>query len=225
MAIPLPSYTQGQEVQLPSGKSTVWALYNSYLNLYSEKYGDYQTELHGGQCFILDGSVWHKLSVVSGQITIYIGIEMGSNPTLPLGYEGPSGGSVSTMQTANTIGRMLELIRPVQQGNSGLEVDADLAAAATGSDTTSFTNVTIGSEIEVIWGMSQDALGTSPHASYMSITGGTSSQLYFKARGAVNPYGSYKFRVATAESALDIAWENGDSVAHWFLLFVRRVIA
>ena len=224
MPVPLPSYTKGQEAQLPSGKSTVWALYDSFINLYSTTYGDYQTEVHAGQKLILDGSIWRKISVASGQITIYIGIEMGPNPTVPLGYEGPSGGSVSTMQTVNTIGRMLELIRPINGGNSNVEVDASLAAAASGSDTTSFQNITVGTEIEVIWGMSQQSLGTSPHASYMSITG-KSGQVYFKARGAVNPYGSYRFIVAEAESNLDIAWENGDSVAHWFLLLVRRVIA
>jgi hypothetical protein len=225
MPVPLPSYTEGQEAQLPSGKSTVWALYDSYINIYSTKYGDYQTEVHAGQKLVLDGSIWHKLSVVSGQVTIYIGINMGENPTAPLGYEGPSSGALSTMKTNNTIGRMLELIRPVTNGNSVLEVDASLAAAASGSDTTGFQTVTVGTEVEVIWGMSQDSLGTSPHASYMSIIGGTSDQVYFKARGAVNPYGTYRFRVYTAESALNIAWENGDSVAHWFLLFVRRVLA
>lgn len=225
MAIPLPSYTQGQEVQLPSGKSTVWALYNSYLNLYSEKYGDYQTELHGGQRFILDGSVWHKLSVVSGQVTIYIGIEMGENPTVPLGYDGPPGGPISAMQTNNTIGRMLEIIRPINGGGSGIMVDESLASAGSGTNTTSFQDLTVGDEVKVVWGMSQDSLGTSPHDSYMSITGGTSGSVYWKARGAVNPYGTYEFRLVTTESKLEVAWENGDSVAHWFFLLVMKVVA
>ena len=193
MPVSITDYTPGQQGSFPrDAQSTVWALYTSQVTLYSgnSQVPDISSTVQAGQYIIVDGRIWKGFLVQSGQIAVYFGVQMSVNPTVPMGYVGPTGGPIYSGQTKRTFARLLEHLTYLQGGNYSLEVDESLAAGASGSDTAGFANVTIGTRFHIVWGMSQDALGTSPHASYMYVQGNTSSKVYWKARGAVNPYGA-----------------------------------
>lgn len=119
--------------------------------------------------------------------------------------------------------RVLEMLGGIGNGSGGSSValDASVAAAGTGSGTlVSGQYMSTGQLLYIQWGISQDTLGTSPHASYIQIND-PQDAVIAKVRGAVNPYGTLVIRVnvnVSSSTPYTFSYENGDSVAHWFLL-------
>lgn len=115
----------------------------------------------------------------------------------------------------DSIWRLIEKLVP--QGNTNIEqilVDEDVAAAGAGSGSTS--SIPKGAIVHYYGGISQDTLGTSPHASYITLSD-FQSNIVFKSRGALNYVFRGRFR-NPVEGAGSFAYSNGDSVSHWFLL-------
>lgn len=122
--------------------------------------------------------------------------------------------------TTLTPWRLLETIRPSRGSQEKLVVDESVASAGSGSATYS---PSLGTDYALFTGgISQDSLGTSPHDSYITVTDGNGN-LMFKIRGALNS--PFKIRIGPLAGTVNIAWKNGDSVAHWFLLNIYESIA
>jgi hypothetical protein len=135
-----------------------------------------------------------------------------------LGYN-LSTGLVQPLTTL-TPWRLLETIRPSRGSQGKLVVDESVASAGSGSATYS---PSLGIDYAFFTGgISQDSLGTSPHDSYITVTDGN-GYLMFKIRGALNS--PFKIRIGPLAGTVNIAWENGDSVAHWFLLNIYESVA
>lgn len=119
-----------------------------------------------------------------------------------------------TMQGSDTPFRLLEKIAETTGSLSGPYIlDESLAAGDSGSSGS--VGAGTGAKVVFSWGISQDTLGTSPHGSYIGLYNGD-GKLIFRVRGAVNPYGSVHFTMDSSGS-LTVAYENGDSVAHFFV--------
>lgn len=136
----------------------------------------------------------------------------------PLGYNN-NVGLVQPMSSL-TPWRLLEVIKASRGTLSSLIVDESVAAAGNGTAT---YDISQGIDYALfVGGISDDALGTSPHASYITVTDGNGN-LMFKIRGALNS--PFAYRAGPLSGNLKIAWSNGDSVAHWFLLNIYESIA
>lgn len=136
----------------------------------------------------------------------------------PLGYNTTAG--LIQPLSALTPWRLLESIRPFRGSQNSLIVDESVAAAGTGSST---YDISQGIDYALFTGgISDESNGTSPHASYITVTDGNGN-LMFKIRGAMNT--PFSIRAGPLSGNLKIAWENGDSVAHWFLLNIYEAIA
>ena len=129
----------------------------------------------------------------------------------------------SVGQTVYNPVRILELLGSIGagSGSSSVALDESVASAGSGSGTlTSPTYMQTGQCLHIQWGISQDSLGTSPHGSYILVSG-PQGETILKVRGAVNPYGKMSIRVnahVSSSTPYTFSYENGDSVAHWFLL-------
>lgn len=135
----------------------------------------------------------------------------------PLGYNTKD---LVQPQDSLTPWRLLETIRPAGGSSGKLIVDESVAAAGTGSGT---YTPNLGIDYALFTGgISQDTLGTSPHDSYITVTDGN-GRLMFKIRGALNS--PFKIYIGPLAGTVNIAWANGDSVAHWFLLNIYETVA
>lgn len=136
----------------------------------------------------------------------------------PLGYNNTPG--LIQPKLGFTPWRLLELIAQVSGSESSLIVDESVAAGGTGSGT--YTPYRGTDKALFVGGISGDSLGTSPHDSYITVTDGNGKTV-FKIRGALNT--PFSILVHGLWGKISIAWSNGDSVAHWFLLNVYEVVA
>jgi hypothetical protein len=149
-------------------------------------------------------------------LTVAVGLPWQSYDSV-LGYnESP----LTEPLTNLTPWRLLEFIKPTRGSSQKLIIDAIMAASATGSAT--YTPYSGLDHALFTGGISEDTLGTSPHASYISVTDGNGN-LIFKIRGALNS--PFKIVAGPLSGDLTIAWENGDTVAHWFLLNVYEMVS
>lgn len=130
-----------------------------------------------------------------------------------------------TNKYSESLFRLLEKLSPRLSAANPVSFNGSIAAAGSQTGTLS---VNPGDELVIIGGISQDTLGTSPHASYIYINDQNAYTLW-QIIGAVIPYSTVKVRVPYQDKnvAVTFAWKafNGDSVAHWFTLNVYRIIA
>lgn len=179
----------------------------------------YKFNLNGYNIKKIDPKVVKSISVSSSSpqgVIVAIGIPWQSYDEI-FGYnESPVVEPLSNL----TPWRLLETIRPTRGSNSSLVVDASVAAAGSGSAT--FTPNQGIDHAVFTGGISQDTLGTDPHASYITVTD-ANENLMFKIRGALNS--PFSIRAGPLAGKISIAWQNGDSVAHWFLLNVYEEVA
>lgn len=114
--------------------------------------------------------------------------------------------------TQDTLLRDLERIVP----RNGLVANAynvfALAAGNTGNS--SGYSLPLASHVLLQMGISQDALGTSPHASYLTLNDPTGYALV-SVVGAINSPLNIQFYV-TKGGNYSFVWKNGDSVSHTF---------
>ena len=179
----------------------------------------YNFNLNGYNIKKIDPNVIKRISVSKSSpqgILVVPGIPWESYDSV-LGYnESP----VTDPQGSLTPWRLLECVAANRGSLSTLIVDESVAAAGTGSST---YNISQGIDYALfVGGISDDSLGTSPHASYITVTDGNGN-LMFKIRGALNS--PFSIRAGPLSGNVKIAWANGDSVAHWFLLNIYEAIA
>ena len=180
----------------------------------------YKFDLYSENWKYLDASVVLSVSVLSDSAQgayLTAGIYKQSYDSV-LGYSNTA--SLDQPVTSFTPWRLLELIAKARGSANSLVVDESVASGGSGTGT--FTPNEGVDEALFTGGISQDSLGTSPHDSYISVTDGNGN-LVFKIRGALNS--PFAVKVHGLWGKCNIAWSNGDSVAHWFQLNIYEVIA
>lgn len=117
--------------------------------------------------------------------------------------------------TNDTLMRDLEKLAPrrgyVSEGNIDQSI-ASLGSAAS-------ANLSVDASGDIVYyvmGISQDTLGTSPHASYIQLKDVVSGVILTRIKGAVVPYAYGMVRTAAGNDDLVLEAYNGDTLAHWF---------
>lgn len=122
-------------------------------------------------------------------------------------------------QTSDTLLRSIERIVPRNGVVANTNFNESIAAA--GSGNIGPYSLQIGTWVLVQLGISQDALGTSPHASYIKFVDPENS-VVIEAIGAINSPLNEKFYVTRAGN-YNFSYLNGDSVAHTFFVNMYAV--
>lgn len=126
--------------------------------------------------------------------------------------------------TQNALMRDLEVIAPTRETAPLTAPLLDLSVAAAGSGNGTFLASTTynGSLAYIQMGISEDALGTSPHDSYIQILD-SAGNIVAMIKGAVNSPFFGKIQLQSI-GQYTYKYLNGDSVAHWFFLSAYVVI-
>lgn len=126
--------------------------------------------------------------------------------------------------TQNALMRDLELIAPTRETAplTAPLLDESVAAAGTGTGTFLASTTYNGSLAYIQMAISDDALGTSPHASYIQILD-SAGNIVAMIKGAVNSPFFGKIQLQSI-GQYTYKYLNGDSVAHWFFLSAYVVI-
>lgn len=165
--------------------------------------------------YTIDGRSVKEMIVVIGYVFLVPGINHSPNVSGEIGKLDLSSGPAVQPETLDTLMRSVEIIAPRQGEEAVTALDESVAAGGSGSGNL-LSISTAGSLLFVQLAISQDSLGTSPHASYISVID-PGGDTILKVRGAVNnPVAVY---IRAADTGMyTFAYENGDSVAHWFLI-------
>lgn len=166
----------------------------------------------------VDGDLWSQAQAKAGQFLILVGANLFPNTLNFLSGYVSGGSGLSSALGSDNWSRLLEKISSLRTGSFGNYVDESVAAAGSGSVTFS---VSTPGYLHVSAGISQDTLGTSPHASYLKLNDPNGSTM-FGLKGAVIPYAMSSLR-APLTGTYTLEWLNGDSVAHWFFCEVYVV--
>lgn len=165
--------------------------------------------------YTVDGRSVRELIVTVGLVFLVPGVNHAPNVSGEIGKLDLSSGPAVQPATLDTLMRSVEIVAP-RQGEEAL-TPLDESVASGGSGSGNLLNVpTAGSLLYIQLAISQDTLGTSPHSSYISIIDPGGNTIV-KVRGAVNSPLSAYIRAALT-GTYKYSYENGDSVAHWFLI-------
>ena len=223
---------EGTETEIVFGGSPLTTTYNGTLYLYPRrKTGTTQIfppNVTTGNAWLVDGNFYSKFKVsgdadfqtlwASGKLTGYfhVGYRLSLN-------QGPLGIQRYTLSSkySESVMRILEKLSPRYNAAAGPSFNESLAA---GADSTGSFEANPGDEILIMGGISQDTLGTSPHASYIYINDKNGATVW-NVIGALLPSAVMRFRVpfqndAEATQTFTYKAYNGDSVAHYFALNV-----
>ena len=180
-----------------------------------------------GMPFEVKGKDWSQIIVFSlaqGQNTglTSLNVVMQTSTSFQKGYAAMLGQGYNAYNGVRgmSIVRLLEIAAPIG-GSSSRYILTEIASG--GADVTGTLYASIGDMVSIDWAITQDSLGTSPHASYISITDGA-SYLMLYALGAGNYHGTKILRVL-ASGNVTITCHNGDSVSHTFMVSIYRMIA
>lgn len=128
--------------------------------------------------------------------------------------------NATNAMNSNSIARLLEIIAPAR-GSTFLYLNETIASG--GADVTGTLGIAGGDLLSFDWCITQDSLGTSPHASYISVKDAAGNQCLY-VMGAGNSSGTKIFR-GQVGGDLQIVMHNGDSVSHTFMINIYRMIA
>lgn len=178
-----------------------------------------------GMPFEVKGKDWSQIIVFSlaqGQNTglTNLNVVMQTSTSFQKGYAAMLGQGYNAAQSIRgySITRMLEYIAPF--GITGNQyINAVIASG--GADVTAILSMANGDLMSIDWAITQDALGTSPHASYLSVVDTSGNKLLY-ALGAGNYSGTKTVRMVI-NGYVTITAHNGDTVAHTFFCNIYRM--
>jgi len=170
-----------------------------------------------GQVIRIDGHDWKEIAADYGttDIVAYLSPGFSDDGVTLYHYLGPQPyAQYDLPYTSDTIARSLERVVPRNGESSGGLALTEIASG--GADLTgNLENAEPGDLIIFMLGISQDALGTSPHASYVQAIDPAGNGM-FTVYGAIG--GGYS--VFYARAGVSGVWtyhaHNGDSVTHYF---------
>lgn len=177
----------------------------------------------------VDGRVYRSVLIQSGKCSLLPGSFPQAAPADRFGYYRGTAVTAVNPISNDSLMRSVEHAWPRNNQVSIASIDESIAAGGTANNTQADATPS-GSEIYVEMGISQDSLGTSPHASYISLVDTTSGNTLARIKGAVNPYLSMALKIPYANNntltsmVLEFQASNGDSVAHWFFAYLWGVI-
>ena len=222
------------------GGSPETITYNGQITLFprdrNARNGLFQPNASVENQWLVDGKIWKSIKLTgdadfhtlyeSGALVSYFHVgyrvENGLAATGQIRYY--SAGKYSTSQI-----RLLEKAHPYGLSTNPVSISQSIAAG--GADLSGNFTVVPGDDLIITMAISQISLGTTPHASYIYVddylgntvtnaVGAAIPSLVVKSK-AVGITGQYGNAAVTYSYKL----HNGDSVAHWFVLNVYRVIA
>lgn len=180
----------------------------------------------------ISGKAFSKVLLVSGSCGMVGGLEDIVNDVLLGNYSSSlftSGNSMQGPRVGDSLIQQIESISPRAGFFSTFTapvLDESVAAAGSLSKTNIIGGVNYGALMYFYMGISQDALGTSPHASYIDLYDNYSGYLIARVKGAINSplSGKFVFPVPSGggqnTTGVSYSYLNGDSVAHWFFLHI-----
>ena len=226
---------EGTTTEVVFGGSPLTTTYNGTLYLFPRrKTGTTQIfppNVTTGNAWLIDGNFYSRFRVsgdaafaalwASGKLTGYyhVGYRLSLNQG-PLGIQRYT----VTSKYSESVMRLLEKMHPRYNAAAGPSFSQSLAA---GADLTGSFDANPGDEIIVMGGISQDSLGTTPHASFIYVNDKNGATVW-NVIGALLPSAVMKFRCpfqndANATQTFSYKAYNGDSVAHYFALNVYIV--
>ena len=174
--------------------------------------------------FEVKGKDWSRIIVFSSEQgqnpnLTSLNVVMQTSTSFQMGLAAMLGQGFNAKQsiTGNSITRLLEIATPISYVNN-LYINALIASG--GSDQTATMYVAEGDLLWIDWAITQDSLGTSPHASYIAVTDPNGNKFLY-AIGAGNYRGAKSVR-NTLSGNMTATCHNGDSVSHTFLCNVYR---
>lgn len=178
--------------------------------------------------FEVKGKDWSQIIVFSlaqGQNTglTSLNVVMQTSTSFQMGLAAMLGQPYNATNGSHgqSITRLLEIAAHIG-GAASSYLNQVIASGA--ADVTANLYVNTGDMLSIDWAITQDTLGTSPHASYISIKDINTNQMLY-ALGAGNYYGSKYIRHSGETGNISMTLHNGDSVSHTFMLAIYRGIA
>jgi len=182
----------------------------------------------------VSGTAYSEVMLVSGNVGIEEDTDDAINPNLFGVYDASLFG-LALMDGAHvpdSVIKSIQAIVPRRGFASTYKVPVLSLSVAAGASValTNFINgLVYGTKIFYTMAISQDTLGTSPHASYLQLFDAQTGYLIDEVVGAVNSPTKGEFTMPLINNdglttdGLSYAYANGDSVAHWFYLFVQGI--